>query len=90
LQKNSPSVSAGASEPVTPTPIQPEPPPPPVADQPVPQSDEKSQNEPTPLAPAASSAPHRTFRPNRIQCRSQLKPAWGWDRRFRLSYSVTA
>jgi hypothetical protein len=66
---------------------------------PPPQSDEKSQNEPTPLTPAAaqkdqerpSSAPHGAFR-------SQLKPtryytvgqADRWDRRFRLSRSVTA
>ena len=65
-------------------PVQPEPPPPPAVDQPVPQSEEKSQNEPTPLAPAARKDRQRSFRAKKIQCISQLKPVW-WDRRFRLS-----
>jgi hypothetical protein len=54
LQKNSPSVSAGASEPLTPAPVQPEPPPPSVEQAPPSPVDEKSRKEPTPLAPAAA------------------------------------
>jgi hypothetical protein len=73
------------TEPVElPSPVQPEPPPPPAVDQPVPQSEEKSQNEPTPLAPAARKDRQRSFGAKKIQCISQLKPVW-WDRRFRLS-----
>jgi hypothetical protein len=78
LQKDSPSVSAGGPQPMSPAPIQPEPL---IAEAPPSTDDEKSRNEPTPAArkhrQPLSIVEHRTFR------------TWG-GRSCRLPHSVTA
>ena len=68
-----------AAEPLTPAPVQPEPPPPPSVEQAPPSPvDEKSRNEPTPLAPAAAKKARQplSFVRHRRAVAQAFLPVW--------------